>query len=98
MAHNIILRALNLGEDKSKTDRGSDISRLQLFISKGGAGKSYVLNGLITLLKENDNFKENNGFDNNTSESDSQIDCVDGTIAKYLVEQNFDDIEDILIT
>ena len=56
----MILRALNLGEDKSKTDGGLDISRLQLLISKGGAGKSYILGSLITLLKENDDFSEDN--------------------------------------
>ena len=60
IAHNIILRALNLEEDESKTNSESDISRLQLLIGKGRSGKSYVLDGLIILLKENNDFSKDN--------------------------------------
>ena len=54
----MIQQALNLEENDSKTDGESDISRLKLLISKGGGEKSYVLDAIITSLKENSNFSK----------------------------------------
>ena len=51
MAHDLIIRAMNLAPGQSKTDGGDDVSRLQLLIGKGGAGKSYVLDSVISTLK-----------------------------------------------
>jgi hypothetical protein len=51
MAHDLIVRAMTLEDGQSKTDGGNDVSRLQLVIGKGGAGKSYVLDSVISTLK-----------------------------------------------
>ena len=51
MSHDLIIRALNLQVGQSKTDGGDDVSRLQLIIGKGGAGKSYVLDSVISTFK-----------------------------------------------
>jgi len=51
LTYDLIIRAMNLEEGHSKTDREGDVSRLQLLIGKGGAGKSYVLDSVISILK-----------------------------------------------
>ena len=51
-AHDLLIRAINLNPGQSKTDGGSDVSRLQLLLGKGGAGKSHVLDAVITTLKQ----------------------------------------------
>ena len=42
---------MNLEQGESKTDSSNDTSRLQLLIGKGGAGKSHVLDLVISVLK-----------------------------------------------
>ena len=60
MAYNIIIKALNLREDKLKADEGEDISKLQLLLRKGRSKKSYILDSIIILLKDNNNFSDEN--------------------------------------
>ena len=52
LAHNLIVRAANLKENESRTESGIDVSRLQLLVGKGGAGKSHVTNAVVTSLKD----------------------------------------------
>ena len=56
----MIWRALNLAENKLKPIGRMDISRLQLFISKGGARKLHFLDSLLTSLKKSDNLSKDN--------------------------------------
>ena len=39
IAHDLITKALKLNAGESTTDDGNDVSRLQLLLGKGGAGK-----------------------------------------------------------
>ena len=49
-AHDVIIKALNLKENESKTDGGSNTSRLQLLIRKDRTGKLHILDSVITAL------------------------------------------------
>ena len=59
-AHNLIIKALMLGENESVTDGGNDVSRLQLILGKGGCGKSYVLDSVVTTMKNMHNYNDDN--------------------------------------
>lgn len=60
MAHDLIINALKLNAGESMTNGGNDVSRLQLLLGKGGSGKSHALDAVITTLKENDNYADEN--------------------------------------
>jgi excinuclease UvrABC helicase subunit UvrB len=45
---------------KSQTDGGNGIGRLQFLLGKGGTGKSFNLNAVITSLKQDLNFTSAN--------------------------------------
>ena len=49
-----------LEDGQSKIDGGNDVSRLQLVIRKGSAGKSCVLNSVISALKRDYSKNDNN--------------------------------------
>ena len=51
MAHDLIIRAMALEEEKFKINRGSGVSRLQLVVGKGSTGKLHILDSVISILK-----------------------------------------------
>lgn len=61
-AHDMIFKACqDLQEGiESSTDGGEGIGRLQLLLGKGGTGKSFNLNAVITSLKSRLNFSREN--------------------------------------
>lgn len=51
LAHDCIVLAITQKEESS-TDGGPGIGRLQIFHDKGGCGKSFVLDAVLTTLEE----------------------------------------------
>ena len=60
MADDIIIRMLNLRENKSKIGSSREISRLKLLLGKNRSRKLYILDSVIILLKENNDFLDKN--------------------------------------
>ena len=49
LAHNIFVEAV-ISQEKSSTDGGTGIGRLQILIGEGGSGKSSVINAINSTL------------------------------------------------
>ena len=59
-AHDLIIRVLMLNENQSVKDRINNASWLQLILSKGGYGKSYLLDSVMTMLETMHGFNNSN--------------------------------------
>ena len=60
IAHDLIIKGLKLNTGEYETDGRNKVSRLQLSLCKGGAGKPHALDAVITTLKESDNRVDKN--------------------------------------
>ena len=55
LAHNTFLTSIVQAAQTSSTDGGAGIGCLQLLLGKGGCGKSFALNGMITTVASSEN-------------------------------------------
>ena len=59
-AHNLIIKALMLNKNDSITDGCNGVSWLQLILGKAACGKLYILDSVVTTLKNRHSYNDSN--------------------------------------